>query len=133
LCRDRIGQYFQFASAFKENAMPEKRTTPRNKINMYMRVLDDDTGEILGHMVEVSLIGLRLETVGSLPVEKDYYLRIELTPDLGSMPFLVFIARTKWCKMDAIQPNLFQVGFHITEIMPEDKEVFQSIIRKYAA
>lgn len=111
--------------------MPEKRTTPRKKFNMYMRILNDDNAEILGHMVEVSAIGLRMETVGPLPLNKDYYLRIELTPDLGPMPFIVFIARTKWCKMDAIQPNLFQVGFEIIEIVPEDKEAFLRIIQKY--
>ena len=112
--------------------MPEKRTTPRKKFNMYMRVLDDDTGEILGHMVEVSAIGLRLETVGPLPVSKDYYLRIELTPDLGDTAFTIFVARSKWCKIDAIQPNLYQVGFEIIEIMPEDKQIFLRIIQKYA-
>lgn len=114
--------------------MPEKRTTPRKKFDMHMVVYNDDTGEILGHMVEVSSTGLRLETVGPQPLEKDYYLRIELTPDLGaSVPFLVFIARTKWCKMDVIQPNLFQVGFMIVEMMPEDQPIFANIIRKYAS
>lgn len=113
--------------------MPEKRTTPRKKFNMYMPVLNDDTGEILGHMVEVSKIGLRLETLETMPLEKDHYLRIDLTPDLGGpMPFIVFIARTKWCKMDAVQPNLFQVGFEIIEIVPEDQEVFFRIIQKYS-
>ena len=97
-----------------------------------MRILNDDTEEILGHMVEVSAIGLRMETVGPLPLGKDYYLRIELTPDLGPMPFIVFIARTKWCKMDAIQPNLFQVGFEIIEIVPEDRQAFLRIMQKYA-
>lgn len=113
--------------------MPEKRTTPRKKFNLYMRILNDDTEEILGHMVEVSVIGLRMETVGPLPLAKDYYLRIELTPDLGPMPFIVFIARTKWCKMDVIQPNLFQVGFEIIEIVPEDREAFLRIIQKFTA
>ena len=112
--------------------MPEKRTTPRKKFDLYMRVLNDDTAEILGHMVEVCSFGLKLETVGPLPLGKDYYLRIELTPDLGPMPFIVFIARTKWCKMDAIQPNLFQVGFEIIEIVPEDRQAFLRIMQKYA-
>jgi len=112
--------------------MPEKRTVPRKKIDMYMRILNDDTGEIIGHMVEASLIGLRIETVEAIPPNNDLYLRIELTPDLGSMPYIVFIARSKWCKMDAIQPNLFQVGFEIIEIVPEDEEVFKRIIQKYA-
>lgn len=111
--------------------MPERRTVPRKKFNMYMRVINDDTGEILGHMVEVSQTGLRLETVESLPLDKDYYLRIEITPDLGPMPYIVFIARSKWCKMDDIQPNLYQTGFQVIEIVPEDREVFLRIIQKY--
>ena len=111
--------------------MAERRTVPRKKFNMYMRVLDDDTGEILGHMIEVGTIGFRLETVGPLPVKKDYYLRLELTPDLGNVPYIVFIAQTRWCKMDEIQPNLYQVGFELKEIMPEDKEIFLRVYEKY--
>ena len=113
--------------------MPERRTTPRKNVSFYMRVLNDDTEEILGHMVEVSLIGLRLETVGPLPLEKDFYMRLELTPDLGNIPYIVFLARSKWCKIDDIQPNLFRVGFELLEILPEDREVFQRILRKYAS
>ncbi len=113
--------------------MSEKRTVPRKNFSFYMRVLNDDTEEILGHMVEVSAIGLRLETVGPLPINKDYYLRLELTPDLGDLPYIVFIARTKWCKIDNIQPNLFRVGFSIVEIMPEDKEIFFRILAKFGS
>lgn len=113
--------------------MHERRTTPRKNISFYMRVLNDDTEEILGHMVEVSAIGLRLETVGPLPVNQDYYLRLELTPDVGDVPYIVFIARTKWCKMDDIQPNLYRVGFKLIEIMPEDQGVFQRILDKYGS
>lgn len=113
--------------------MPERRTTPRKNVTFYMRVLNDDTQEILGHMVEVSMVGLRLETAVPLPQNKDYYLRLELTPDLGSVPYIVFIARTKWCKMDEILPNLYHVGFEIVEIMPEDKMVFARILEKYGS
>lgn len=113
--------------------MAEKRTVPRKNFSFYMRVLNDDTEEILGHMVEVSAIGLRLETVGPLPVNRDYYLRLELTPDLGDLPYIVFIGRSKWCKIDDIQPNLYRVGFQIIEIMPEDREIFLRILAKFGS
>ncbi|MBK8618068.1 MAG: PilZ domain-containing protein [Anaerolineales bacterium] len=111
--------------------MPERRTTPRKKFFFYMRVIDDDTQEILGHMVEVSAIGLQLETTNPFPINKDYYLRVELTSDLGDRPYIVFIGRTKWCKIDVIQPNLYHVGFEIAEIMPDDREIFLRILAKY--
>lgn len=110
--------------------MPERRTTPRKNFSLYMRVLDDDTQETLGHMVEVSAEGLKLETSSALPIGKDYYLRVELTPELADRPFIIFVARTKWCKV-GIMPNLFQCGFQITEIMPDDKEVFLNILKRF--
>lgn len=113
--------------------MPERRTAPRKNFSFYMRVLNDDTQEILGHMVEISSAGLRLETTKALPLEKDYYLRLELTPDLGDVPYIVFIARTKWCKSDDIQPNLYRVGFALVEALPEDRQIFLRIMEKYAA
>jgi len=96
-----------------------------------MRVLDDDTQTMLGHMVEVSAIGLQLETTMPLPLQKDYYLRLELTPDLADRPVIIFIARTKWCRMDDIEPNLYHVGFEIIEIMPDDREIFLRILAKF--
>jgi hypothetical protein len=111
--------------------MPERRTAPRKNFPFYMRVLDDDTQEMLGHMVEVSSIGLRLETTAPIPIDKDYYLRLELTADLGDLPYIVFIARSKWCRSDNIQPNLYRAGFEIAEIVPEDREIFLRILEKF--
>jgi hypothetical protein len=96
-----------------------------------MRVLDDDTQEILGHMVEVGALGLQLETTVPLPLQKDYYLRLELTPEVSDRPFIIFIARTRWCKIDDIEPNLYRVGFEIAEIMPDDKQIFLRVLAKY--
>jgi hypothetical protein len=98
-----------------------------------MRVDDDDTQKLLGHMVQVSAIGLQLETTASLPLEKDYYLRLELTAELADHPFIIFLARTKWCRIDDILPNLFHVGFQIKEIMPEDHKIILDIIKKYGS
>lgn len=111
--------------------MPERRTIPRKKFDYYLRILDDDTQEILGHMVEVSPTGFQLDTTLPLPVGKDYYLRVELTPDLANRPFIIFIGRSRWCKMDTIEPNSYHVGFQLMEIMPDDKEIFLYIVKKF--
>jgi hypothetical protein len=111
--------------------MPEKRTTPRRKFDYYLRVVDDDTQKMLGHMVQVSAIGLQLETTAPIDPQKDIYLRLELTAELADRPFIIFLARSKWCKIDNIHPNLYHVGFAILEIMPEDQQVILNIIKKY--
>ena len=113
--------------------MPERRTTPRAKFKLYLRAMNDDTGEQLGHLIEVSATGLQLETTMKLPLETDYYLRLELTPELADRPYIVFIARSKWSKPDEIQPNLYRIGFAIAEILPEDKPIFLNLVKKSAS
>ncbi len=113
--------------------MPERRTMPRRKFDLYLRVMNDDTQQQLGHMVEVSSTGLQLETTAPMLLNMDYYLRLELTPELADRPFIVFIARSRWCKTDDIQPNLYRVGFAIVEILPDDKQIFMNIVQRYGS
>ena len=112
--------------------MPERRTTPRKKFSLYLRVMDDDTQEQLGHVVDVSADGLQLETTEKLPINKEYYLRVELTAELADRPYMVFIAKTKWSREGRI-PMLFHTGFKIIEIMPDDREIFLNILKRYSS
>ena len=89
--------------------MPERRTAPRKNFEYYMSVIDDDTQKLLGHLVQISQDGLQLETIAPLPLNKDYYLRLELTPELADRPYMVFISRSRWFNMDDILPNLYHV------------------------
>ena len=111
--------------------MPERRTAPRKKFDYYVQIVDDDTQQILGHMVDGSSLGIQLDTTAPLPIEKEYYLRVELTPDLSDRPFIVFVGRTKWCNIDDREPNLYHAGIHMLEIVPEDREIFLNILKKF--
>ena len=111
--------------------MPERRHTQRKKFGFYMRVLDDETEQTVGHLVEVSADGFRLETTAPLPLQKEYRVHMELTPDISDKLFMFFAGRTKWCKPDTIMPDLFRVGFQMTEISPHDKEIYQRLLEKY--
>ena len=57
--------------------LTERRKDERHKNGDYMRVTDNNTGEIIGYLTEISLGGFRLETPKALLVEKDYTLRLE--------------------------------------------------------
>lgn len=113
--------------------MPERRTTPRRSFSYYVRVLDDDTQKTIGHLTELSATGIQLETSIPLPLEKDYFLRMELTSDIANQAYLIFSARTKWCRSDKITPNMYFCGFEITDMMPEDRETFKTILDKFGA
>ncbi len=111
--------------------MPERRHTQRKKFDFYMRVLDDDTEKTVGHLVDVSPDGFRLETSEPLPLKKEYFLHMELTPDISDKLFMFFAGRTVWCKPDTVMPNMYHVGFLMTSISDHDQEIYQRLLEKY--
>jgi hypothetical protein len=111
--------------------MPERRTTPRRSFSYNVRVLDDDTQKTIGHLVDLSETGIQLETSMPLPTEKEFFLRMELMPEIASQAFLVLAARSKWCHSDKITPNMYFCGFEILEMVPEDRAIFMNILEKY--
>lgn len=96
-----------------------------------MRVLEDETEQTVGHLVEVSPDGFRLETSLPLPLQKEYHLHMELTPDISDKLFMFFAGKTKWCKPDSIMPDLCHVGFQMTNISPHDREIYERLLEKY--
>ncbi len=109
----------------------ERRNLPRRVFSYYIRVLDDTSGQPLGHLADISIGGFRLDTLQALPINRDYRLRIDLTPDIAHKSFMVFTARSKWCQVDPIDPTLFNVGFQITNMTPGDYEIFTRMFEKY--
>lgn len=111
--------------------MPERRNAPRKNFSFYMRVTDDATEQTLGHLVDVSTNGLQLETSAPLPMGRVFQMRMELTPDVSDSLFLFLSARSKWIRPDDIMPNLYHVGFEITQIEPHDLEIYQRLVGMY--
>jgi hypothetical protein len=65
-------------------------------------------------------------------VNKDYTLRLDLTPDVSDRSFIIFIARSKWSKPDPLDPTTTVDGFQIVNISPHDEEIFFRILEKYS-
>lgn len=111
--------------------MVERRHTIRKRFGFYMPILDEETGGIIGHLVEVSVDGLRLETPAPLAPGQEFHMNMELTPDISDSLFMSITARSIWCKPDNITPNLYQVGFQITNISDHDREIYSRLMEKY--
>jgi len=109
----------------------ENRSDERHEHGFYMRVTDNNTHELLGYLTDVSLRGFKLDTPKILTVKKDYTLRLEYTSEFVEKPFIVFIARVEWSRLDPITPNEYIVGFQIVSISPPELEIYQSIVKNY--
>ena len=111
--------------------MPERRRLDRRTFSYYMRLMNENTGELVGHLADISTGGFKMESLKPIASDVDYRFRIELTSDIANVPFMVFGARSKWCQRDHIDNNTFNVGFQITDMNPGDVEIFSRMFEKY--
>ena len=109
----------------------ERRRANRLKFTYYMQVTNDDTQELVGHVSDISPAGFKVDSTMALAPGKDLPLRMDLTGDIADRPFMVFIARSKWCARDPITPNMNNIGFQIVEILPDDAEIYRRIVHTY--
>jgi hypothetical protein len=121
------------AGSKKKDATIERRKRDRRVFSHYMRLMHENTGELVGHLVNISPNGFRLESLRAIPINTDFPLRIDLPRDVSDKPYMVFLARSKWCHPDRIDPTLFDAGFEIIEMMPGDPDIFRLIFERYGS
>ena len=109
----------------------ERRKLKRRSLSYYLPVLDNSTQQILGHLVDITPIGLMIDCKRNIPSGQDYHLHLDLMEHVTGKAFVEFIARCRWCRSDSIQPFLYNAGFEIVNVSPDDIEIIKNIAEKY--
>jgi hypothetical protein len=60
-------------------------------------------------------------------------MQIQLTADIADKNSMSFVARSKWCHHDHVDPNTYNVGFEIINMAPSDMVIFQRMFDKYGS
>jgi hypothetical protein len=113
--------------------MADKRKINRRDFSYYMQVTNEANKELLGYLSDISTGGFKLDSPKKIAPGQDFRLHIELTPDIAEKNSMVFIARSKWCQPDNIDPTSFNVGFEIINMSPSDMAIFQRMFDKYGS
>jgi len=111
--------------------MPEQRKNIRRDFTYYMQVRDELSSELIGQLTDISSGGFRLDSRKQILAGEVLRLQIQLTPDVSHKDYMVFIARSKWCRPDRMDPNTYNIGFEIINISPDDAAIFDLICEKY--
>jgi len=113
--------------------MANKRKINRRDFTYYMPVTDDLTKQLLGYLSDISTGGFKLDSQKEIRPGQDFRLHIDLSAEIADKTSMVFIARSKWCRRDHVDPNTFNVGFEIINISPSDMAIFQRMFEKYGS
>ena len=111
--------------------MLDQRQLTRRIFAYYMLVFDNGTGELVGHWIDISPGGFRLETLKPIPKDTDFRFRIDLSWEISGKSFMVFNARSRWCQQDPFDSNLYVAGFQVADLSPDDSRVFARMFERY--
>ena len=113
--------------------MAEKRKITRRDFTYYMQVTDDLSKQLIGYLTDISTEGFRLDCLKAIAPGQDFRMQIQLTADIADKTTMAFIARSKWCHPDHVDPNTYNVGFEIVKMDPSDMVIFQRMFDKYGS
>lgn len=113
--------------------MAERRHLDRRQFSYYMRVMDESTGQLLGHLTDISANGFKLDCQKLVPINKRYVLQLDLNSEVSTKQLMVFSAASRWCRPDRLDPTAFNVGFEILEMTPGDMDIFVRMFEKYGS
>jgi len=115
------------------NIMADKRKIKRRDFTYYMQVTDDLSKQLIGYIADISTGGFKLDSPKQIPSGQDFRMNITLSRDIADKTSMVFIARSKWCHPDHVDPNTYNVGFEVINMAPSDMVIFQRMFDKYGS
>ncbi len=109
----------------------ERRKYDRRSLAYFMMATEPGSQEIFGQLLDLTPTGFLMDSPRPFPPGQDVVLEVDAAPDRPQQTPLCFTARARWCRPDSIEPSLYNIGFEITEIDPEDKDILRETAQKY--
>lgn len=115
----------------KTQTMKERRRAKRRPFAYYMQIVDAETQEPIGHLSDISTLGFKVDSQNEIPIGKEFRMRLDLNSDVADIPYMIFTARSKWCRNDELYPFMYNVGFELVSINPHEAAIYTRIVEKY--
>ena len=114
----------------KDIIMVNKRRDKRFQISFFLRILDNNTDEVMGHVVNISVSGMRVLTDRPLCQDKDYTLAIDLTKDINFEQEALFTAKCAWIEQDLLS-GAYNCGFQLQNVTEKGQVIILKLIEQF--
>jgi hypothetical protein len=115
----------------KASSKGQRDRPERKEFFYYKQLMNPVTRQVEGHLADISVGGFKLDSQHPIPVNMDFQFLMNLTCEVADKPSMVFVARSRWCRVDPLDPYVYNVGFQLVSIAPEDREIFIRMFEKY--
>jgi len=113
LARWRTSYFFQQGHKYDKN---------------FFEVFDLKTNESIGHLIDLTLEGMKTLGPKSINREETYKFRIDLPKEVKGVQRITVEAQCVWCEKD-INPDFCSAGYKIIFISPPFSEIIETLIQ----
>lgn len=106
----------------------DRRTIKRRHLIYYLRVHNGESGELMGHIVDISTSGIMLMSDGKVDSGLEFPMRANWRNMDQQEEQIKFRAESRWCKRD-INPSFYLTGYRLMDVDPEAFSTIQELIR----
>ena len=106
------------------------RSLKRRHLIYYLRVFDRATGDLVGHLVDVTAVGMMLISEAPLRTDTEFDLRMDLPPRLFESDAWEVSARSIWSRPD-VNPAFWDTGLQCVVFTREDELVVSDLVTYY--
>ena len=97
---------------------------------MYLRVFDEDTGELLGHIVDINKQGIRLVSDKPIPPNQTFRLWVDVPKENAPRQRIHLEAESLWSGRD-VNPDFYNAGFRLHNISTQALLQLQLLIEEF--
>lgn len=107
--------------------MPDKRSNPRKICDTRIDVLDVESNELIGTLVNISVSGFMMISEKSLPENYVFQFKVVFSPSEEDSQTVQLGAESLWIQ-EMEGSNQRWIGFHIIDISEDDKAAINALI-----
>lgn len=108
----------------------EGRRAERRHLIYYLRVFEQDGGELVGYLADLTTEGFMVISDRKIAAGRTFGLRMDLPKKMKGSRQVLFKARSMWCKPDA-NPDFYNTGYRIVGLSKEDARTIDGLIRDF--
>jgi len=110
-----------------EDTMSEQRHMKRRHLIYYLRVMDCDTDQLVGFLVDINTKGLMVMSEHPIQLGKNFHLKILRATDAEEGQYLFFDAKSRWCDR-SVNSEFYDTGFELMNVNLDDFAEIEGII-----
>ena len=107
----------------------ETRALKRRHLIYYLEVYDNETNDLLGHLVDITTEGLKLVSKVEIPAHHLFQLRMSLPEGYFEQKMLRFEATSRWSSND-VNPDFYDTGFSLPDLDAKSKEIIFNLVNQ---